>query len=39
MDISKSIIRAFEKFQELPKNVDDVFALDIEVRNFVRQLS
>jgi len=33
MDISKTIIEAFEKFSEIPKSVDDVFALDAEVRN------
>ena len=32
MDISKIIIEAFEKFTELPKNVDDVFEIDREVR-------
>jgi len=36
MDISRSIIGAFEKFEELPKNVDDVFALDAEVRAYIR---
>jgi len=36
MDISKKIITAFEKFSEHPKNVDDVFALDKEVRAYVR---
>ncbi|MFT7003182.1 MAG: 1-deoxy-D-xylulose-5-phosphate reductoisomerase [Sulfurimonas sp.] len=35
MDISKNIIKAFEKFTEMPKNVDDVFTLDAEVRNFI----
>ncbi|MDF1883000.1 1-deoxy-D-xylulose-5-phosphate reductoisomerase [Sulfurimonas sp. SAG-AH-194-C21] len=37
MDISKHIITAFEKFQTLPKNIDDVFGIDEEVRNFVRE--
>ncbi len=36
MDISKNIIEAYEKFHILPKNVDDVFAIDKEVRGFVR---
>ena len=36
MDISKIIIKAYEKFQELPKNVDDVFAIDKEVREYLR---
>lgn len=35
MDISKSIIKAYEKFTNEPKSVDDVFALDKEVREFV----
>lgn len=34
MDISKNIIEAYEKFTEMPKSVDDVFAIDEEVRNF-----
>ena len=36
MDISKTILEAFEKFDTLPKSVDDVFALDEEVRAYVR---
>ena len=36
MDISKTIINAFENFTELPNSVDDVFAIDKEVRNFVK---
>jgi len=36
MDISKNIIKAYEKFDIMPKNVDDVFAIDKEVREFVR---
>lgn len=36
MDISKNIIKAYEKFTTLPKNVEDVFGIDEEVRNFVR---
>lgn len=35
MDISKSIITAFEKFQTMPQSVDEVFALDKEVREFI----
>jgi len=35
MDISKTIINAYDKFVQLPKNVDDVFMIDKEVRNFV----
>ncbi|MCW8894607.1 1-deoxy-D-xylulose-5-phosphate reductoisomerase [Sulfurimonas sp.] len=37
MDISKIIIDTFERFTQLPKSIDDVFALDREVRNFVRE--
>ena len=36
MDISKYIIQAFEKFTQLPQNVEDIFALDVEVRAYVR---
>lgn len=36
MDIAKTVIGAYEKFGTLPKNVDDVFAIDEEVRAFVR---
>jgi len=32
MDIAKTIIEAYNKFTDLPKNVDDVFELDREVR-------
>jgi len=35
MDISKTVIGAYEKFGTAPKSVDDVFALDREVRAFV----
>ena len=38
LDISKSIIRAFEKFSAVPHSVDDVFLLDDAVRSFVRSL-
>jgi 1-deoxy-D-xylulose-5-phosphate reductoisomerase len=33
MDISKTIIKAFEKFSDLPKNVDDVFDIDADIRD------
>jgi 1-deoxy-D-xylulose-5-phosphate reductoisomerase len=36
MDIAKTVIGAYEKFDTLPKSVDDVFALDEEVRSFIR---
>ncbi|MDQ1245566.1 MAG: 1-deoxy-D-xylulose-5-phosphate reductoisomerase [Campylobacterota bacterium] len=35
MDIAKTVIGAYEKFDTLPKSVDDVFAIDREVRAFV----
>ena len=36
MDISKTIITAYEKFTNEPQSVDDVFALDTEVRSYLR---
>jgi 1-deoxy-D-xylulose-5-phosphate reductoisomerase len=36
MDISKKIITAYEKFQISPNSVADVFAIDKEVRRFVK---
>ncbi|MDD3854861.1 MAG: 1-deoxy-D-xylulose-5-phosphate reductoisomerase [Sulfurimonas sp. RIFOXYD12_FULL_36_11] len=36
MEIAKTIIQSYEKFDTLPKNVDDVFALDEEVRCSIR---
>jgi len=38
MDISKTIINAYERFTDLPTCVDDVFEIDKQVRNFVRSL-
>ncbi|MDD2356875.1 MAG: 1-deoxy-D-xylulose-5-phosphate reductoisomerase [Thiovulaceae bacterium] len=38
MDISKDIITAYEKFDHEPKNVEEVFAIDKEVRKFVEML-
>ena len=35
MDISKNIIKAYEKFTDTPKSVEDVFLMDLEVRNYV----
>jgi len=32
MDISRTIIKAFDEFRDEPKSVDDVFALDKEIR-------
>jgi len=37
MDISKEIITAFEKFQTLPKSIEEVFAIDQKVRSFIKQ--
>ena len=39
MDIAKFILEAFKKFDVVPKNVDDVFSIDKEVREFVGGLS
>jgi 1-deoxy-D-xylulose-5-phosphate reductoisomerase len=38
MDISKTIIKAFEEFRDIPKNIDDVFEIDRVVRErlFIR---
>ncbi|MCX6075371.1 MAG: 1-deoxy-D-xylulose-5-phosphate reductoisomerase [Campylobacterales bacterium] len=36
MDISKAIINAYEKFTDLPKSIEDVFAIDEEVRRYIR---
>jgi 1-deoxy-D-xylulose-5-phosphate reductoisomerase len=35
MDISKTILDAYEKFSDMPKNIDDVFALDAEIRKSI----
>jgi 1-deoxy-D-xylulose-5-phosphate reductoisomerase len=35
MDISKTIIKAYERYSHMPKNIDDVFALDEEVRESI----
>ena len=37
MDISKTIIKAFNTFRDEPKNVDDVFAIDASVRTQIRR--
>ncbi|RLA81168.1 MAG: 1-deoxy-D-xylulose-5-phosphate reductoisomerase [Epsilonproteobacteria bacterium] len=36
MDISRSIITAFDKFTQEPNSVDDVFDLDKRVRDFIK---
>ena len=38
MDISKNIIHAFEKFDVMPGSVDEVFALDAQVREYISRL-
>jgi 1-deoxy-D-xylulose-5-phosphate reductoisomerase len=36
MDISTTIIKAYEKFTDTAKNIDDIFAIDKEVRAFCK---
>ena len=36
MDISKVIINAYDKFDKIPHSIEDVFAIDKEVRSFSR---
>jgi 1-deoxy-D-xylulose-5-phosphate reductoisomerase len=36
MDIPRNILNAYEKFIHMPRNVEDVFLIDREVREFVR---
>ena len=36
MDISKTIIDAYERFPQEPKNVEDVFEIDIKIRKELR---
>jgi 1-deoxy-D-xylulose-5-phosphate reductoisomerase len=36
MDISRDIMGAYEHFRDAPKSIDEVFALDSEVRAYVR---
>jgi 1-deoxy-D-xylulose-5-phosphate reductoisomerase len=38
MDISKTIIHAYEKFDKEPQNIEDVFDLDKEVRAYTKGL-
>jgi 1-deoxy-D-xylulose-5-phosphate reductoisomerase len=35
MDISRTIIDAFDRFTDIPKGIDDVFALDSEIRSIL----
>jgi len=37
MDISKTIIEAYARFDEIPTCVDDVFKIDSEVRKYLRE--
>jgi 1-deoxy-D-xylulose-5-phosphate reductoisomerase len=36
-EISKQVIHAFEHFDEEPKNIEDVFHIDSEVRHYIRK--
>jgi len=36
MDISKNIIKAFNKFTDTPQNIDDVFEIDKNIRNYIQ---
>ncbi len=38
LDISRDIIRAFDKFQDEPNSLDDVFMMDKEIRHFVETM-
>ncbi len=38
LDISKRIINAYGHFDTAPKSIDDVFAIDHEVRHYIRSL-
>ncbi len=38
LDISKSIITAYEKFRQLPNSIDELYMLDSEVRQYVETL-
>ncbi len=38
MEIAKTIIDAYERFDSEPQNIDDVFALDDEVRSYYRKV-
>jgi len=37
MDISKIIIKAYEKYSHMPRSVEEVFEIDADVRNFVQE--
>lgn len=36
MDIAKNVIHAYEKFDTPPKSIDDIFMIDNEVRNYLK---
>ena len=38
LEISERVIMAFKHFKSEPKSIEDVFALDLEVRNFIKSL-
>jgi len=38
MDISHTIINAYEKFRDAPKSIDDVFLIDESVRKYAQRL-
>lgn len=37
LDISKAILHAYEKFDIEPKNIDDIFMIDSEVRGYIKE--
>ena len=38
MDIHKTILNAYEKYDEMPKSIDDVFALDFHIRKSLKSI-
>ena len=38
LEISERVVEAFKHFKSEPKSIEDVFALDLEVRNFIKGL-
>ena len=38
LEISERVITAFEKFIQVPQSIEEVFALDAEVRNYVKAM-
>ncbi len=37
LDISKAILHAYERFDIAPKNIDDIFAIDTEIRGYIKK--